>query len=768
MTTLRPHTSHWGSFGAAPDGDGVRIEPHPDDPTPSPILRNMPAALAHRARVARPAIRRGWLERGPGPDTRRGSDEFVEVSWETAWRLTAAELRRVYALGAEHVYGGSYGWASAGRFHHAQSQVHRFLNLLGGYVRSVNSYSAAAAEVILPRVIAPKDEVARYGPRWSDVVEHAELVVAFGGMPIKNAAVDAGGVGRHRIPDHLRAAHANGVRFALFSPIRDDVPLELDAAWHPIRPGTDLAVMLALAHVLLSEGLVDRDLVGRLAVGLDGLEAYVLGIEDDEPKTPEWAERISTVPASAIRDLAREMAARRTLIVVSQSVQRAEFGERPIWMGVALATLLGEIGLPGRGFSFGLGTMATMGNVRVTVRLPTFPQGRNPVAQFIPVARVSDMLLDPGGGCRYDGQWVTYPDIRLVYWAGGNPFHHQQDLARLTSAFQRPDTVIVHESFWTATARQADIVLPATMTLERDDIGGAGSDAHLAAMHAAVEPFVDAKDDFAILAGLARELGCEDAFTEGRSADEWLRHLYGQTREAAAAQGCNLPDFEAFWRAGEVTLPTEAVAGGVVPGFRADPAGSPLPTPSGKVELFSATIAGFGDDECPGLPTWVEPIEWQGGPLAERFPLLLIANQPARRLHSQLDFGAYSAEGKVDGRETLRMHPADAGPRGIATGDVVRVFSDRGACLAVAALSDVVAHGIVQMPTGSWYTPAEVDGRLTCLAGNPNAVTADRGSSRLAQGSTGQHVLVEVERFEGVAPAFDAYAPPTFVEHRPG
>ena len=146
-------------------------------------------------------VRQGWLEGGPGCTDSRGQEPFVPISWDMALQLAADELERVRKQhGNTAIYGGSYGWASAGRFHHAQGQIHRFLNLLGGYVRSENSYSAGAAEVILPHVIAPKDDVARYGTRWRDVVEQADLVVAFGGMPLKNAQLDAGGTRPPRDP----------------------------------------------------------------------------------------------------------------------------------------------------------------------------------------------------------------------------------------------------------------------------------------------------------------------------------------------------------------------------------------------------------------------------------------------------------------------------------------------------------------------------------------------------------------------------------------
>jgi biotin/methionine sulfoxide reductase len=319
---------------------------------------------------------------------------------------------------------------------------------------------------------------------------------------------------------------------------------------------------------------------------------------------------------------------------------------------------------------------------------------------------------------------------------------------------------VVHESVWTATARRADIVLPATVTLERDDIAASANDPFLVAMHAAAAPCGEAKDDYGIFSLLARELGVEARFTEGHSAHEWLRHLYEATRLAAAGRDCAMPPFAEFWERGEAALPLAGADGDPVRAFRADPEGHPLPTPTGRVELHSNTIAGFGYPDCPGHPAWLEPEEWQGSRLAARYPLMLVANQPARRLHSQLDFGAHSVAGKLNGRERVRIHPDDARVRGIRTDDVVRLFNARGSCLAAAEVGDDIVAGVVQLPTGAWYTPADVGGRVTCLYGNPNILTFDRGTSRLAQGSCGQHALVQVERFDGSLPGLAPHDPP--------
>jgi biotin/methionine sulfoxide reductase len=387
----------------------------------------------------------------------------------------------------------------------------------------------------------------------------------------------------------------------------------------------------------------------------------------------------------------------------------------------------------------------------------TLPQGENPIDSFIPVARICDMLLEPGAPFDYNGRRLHYPDIRLVYWCGGNPFHHHQDLNRLVQAWQRPETVIVHEPWWNALARHADIVLPATTALERNDIGRASNDAHIYAMHQAVKPVGDARDDHAIFAGVAARLGFEERFTEGRGEMDWLRHLYDVFRQQAAQARITLPDFDAFWESGEIELPIDDHERTLFAEFRNAPDEHPLPTPSGRIEIFSDTIDGFGYDDCAGHPRWYEPAEWLGGEQAQRYPLHLVSNQPATRLHSQLDCGITSVAGKILGREPVSIHPDDAAARGIRDGDVVRLYNARGACLAGARITDAVRPGVVILATGAWYDPHTPGGLER--HGNPNVLTLDKGTSRLAQGPSAHTTLVEMARAGDDLPqvgAFDA------------
>lgn len=753
MNVFKTHSSHWGAFTGRYENGKLEIRPHPADPHPSPLLGNLPAIAHSPVRIRRPAVRRGWLEGAPGNAQKRGADDYVEVSWTQALDLVAKELRRVYEdFGPQAVFGGSYGWASAGRFHHAQSQVHRFLNLLGGYVRSVNTYSSGAAMVIIPHVLGPYDHFERKSVTWDAIERSSELVVAFGGMAIKNADVHGGGNSQHIVRDKLKGASERGARFVLVSPLSDDFPPEANAEWLSIVPGTDVALMLGLAHVLVSEGLHDRGFLDRHTVGYERFEDYLLGRNDGVEKSPEWASDICGIDVDAIKGLARTMAAARTLITVSHSLQRADHGEQPVWMGIVLAAMLGQMGLDGGGFSYSLGALGNTGKRQLSVPLPTLNQFKNTVSDFIPVARIADMLLNPGDEFHYNGRAMRYPDIRLVYWAGGNPFHHHQDLNRLRAAFRRPETIIVHETAWTSSARHADIVLPATTTLERDDIGASGGDPLMIAMKKLIEPVGEARDDYAIFSEIARRFGKFEAFTENRTSTEWLAFLFKRTHEALAAGGHEAPAFEAFWERGELPLPLQPDDGGPARAFRDDPLASPLPTPSGKIEIFSETVESFGYDDCGGHPRWY-PARTEAAADKSRYPLHLVCNQPHSRLHSQLDYGDFSRSTKIKGREPVRVNPADAAERGISDGDIVRLFNARGSCLAAAVVSEDLRKGVMQLATGAWFEPDDPAADKTmCIHGNPNILTRDVGTSQLAQGSTGQLTRVEVERFANEPP----------------
>jgi len=755
--------THWGIYRAEMrDGRPSRLVPAGDDPDPSPIAEGMLDALHSPARILRPAVRHSFLEGKTGPG--RGAEPFVEMSWDEALDLAASHLDRIRdEHGNRSIFGGSYGWSSAGRFHHAQSQVHRFLNMMGGYTRSVQNYSFAAADVILPHVTGDARGLSRDHTLLRDIARHTELLITFGGIPAKNAQVSAGGLLRHILPGSVAEAERNGARLVNISPIRDDIEGPHKVDWLPIRPNTDVALMLGLAHVLGSEGLHDRAFLDSHATGYDRFEAYLLGRTDGTPKTPEWAAAICGVPADRIRALARAMPRHRTMIMMAWSLQRADHGEQPYWMAITLAAMLGQIGLPGGGYGFGYASVGGIGAPAAAVKWPSLPQGRNPVDEFIPVARIADMLLHPGEPYDYNGQSRIYPDIRAIYWAGGNPFHHHQDLNRLRRAWQKPELVIVNDSWWNPITRHADIVFPVATALERNDIGCSSRDIFISPSHKLAEPAGEARSDYDVFAALAERLGCGRAFTEGRDEEGWLRHLYGLACDEAAASGVNMPDFDTFWQGAPLELPEAAEQPPLLAAFRADPQANALRTPSGRIEIHSPVIEGFGYADCPAHPAWLEPSEWLGSEKTRDYPLHLLSNQPKTRLHSQYDVGSHSRASKIRGREPMRMHPGDAAARGIREGDVVRVFNGRGACLAGVTLSDALMPGVVQLSTGAWYDPDDPAAEMPLEKhGNPNVLTRDAGTSGLAQGPSANSCLVEVELFRDRVPAITAFEPPEF------
>jgi biotin/methionine sulfoxide reductase len=230
-----------------------------------------------------------------------------------------------------------------------------------------------------------------------------------------------------------------------------------------------------------------------------------------------------------------------------------------------------------------------------------------------------------------------------------------------------------------------------------------------------------------------------------------------------AKAGVELPDFETFWQAGGVRFPANEHPVVAFAEFRADPIAHPLATPSGRIELFSERIDRFGYADCPGHPVWFEPVEWLGAPLAARYPLHMLSDQPHTKLHSQLDHSALSVANKVAGREPIAIHPTDAASRGIADGDLVRVFNDRGACLAGARLDARLLPGVVRLSTGAWWDPQiPGDSGSLDLHGNPNTLTRDAGASMLSQGCSAQSCLVQIERHLGEAPPTRAFSLPQF------
>ena len=761
-------STHWGTYRVeSKNGKITKLHGFEEDPDPSIIGQGIIDVLDSPMRIDTPMVRESWYRNGPGSKNKlRGEDTFISISWEEAEKLVADELNRIKTkFGNKSIYGGSYGWASAGRFHHAQSQLHRFLNCIGGYTKSLNSYSLAAGEVILPHIIGEYSKYVHSPTCWNSIIQDTDLFVAFGGLPTRNSQISAGGLGRHRTREALSEANSAGVKFINISPIKSDTNQNLNAEWLALKPNSDVSLILGLAHTLISENLFDAKFLNLYTVGFEEFSNYVMGKSDGIEKTAQWAANICDLPAPKILTLARKMAYSRTMISMNWSLTRQDHGEQPYWAATALASMLGQIGLPGGGIAFGYSAANSIGLEKSVVEFKSLPQGQNSIKSFIPVSRISEMLLKPGEPFNYNGKSYIYPDIKLIYWAGGNPFHHHQDLSKFQKAWAKPDTVIVHEWCWNTLAKNADIVLPCTVSLERNDIAMSPRDPYIIAMEKIQSPKKYVKDDFDNLSGIAQRMGIKQLFTNNRNSTEWIEWIYDKSRDSAAKNGIELPDFNTFKKKGwhKIDAPKKHFI--MFADFRSDPIKYPLKTPSGKIELYSETIAKFNYLDCPPHPTWLEPKEWLGDSNKNK-ELHMISSQPRNKLHSQFDHGSISLSDKRNGREQIIINYNTAKLHQINDGDIIKVHNKRGACLASAVLSKDIRIDVVQMSTGAWLdADKQKDGTLFCRHGNPNVLTIDKGTSNLAQGPIAHSCLVSIEKFEGKLPVIRAFLPPEIIKN---
>ncbi len=760
-------SSHWGTYRAkVNNGKVTELIGWENDKDPSPIGPGIVDIHDNKTRIDKPMIRKSWIDNGPGTNNNlRGIDPFVAVSWNEAENIVAKELNRVREnFGNSSIFGGSYGWASAGRFHHAQSQLHRFLNCIGGYTRSKFTYSFAAAEAMVPHILGSYRAYLDTCTSWDSIEENTELFVCFGGVPLKNGQIAQGGTGSHNQKEKLISSAKAGIRFVNLSPLKSDLLDEVKGKWLPLRPNTDVAIMLGIAHTLYKENLYSEIFINKYTEGFDNFLPYLLGDLDGVVKDANWASEISEISSDEIISLARDMSSKRTMISVSWSLTRQDHGEQPFWAAIMLASMLGQIGLPGGGFGFGYSATNHIGGQFSIIPGAAFPQSDNKIDNFIPVARISDLLLNPGETFHFDGKEYEYPDIKLIYWAGGNPFHHHQDINKLLLAWQKPETIISNEWCWNSLAKYSDIILPCTTPLERQDIMLTPRDPYVISMSKLVEPFKEAKSDFDIFKGIAKKLDVENLFTGGRDEEDWQKWIYQETSvKSKSLKNIDFPSYQEFRKIGWFKVPPPKENTIMLKDFREDPTKFPLSTPSGKIEIYSKTVDSFNYDDCPGHPTWLEPCEWLGSK-NKNYPLHLISNQPKNKLHSQMDHGGYSKSFKIKDREPIEMNSVDASSRGINEGDIVKLFNDRGACLAGVNINDNIRPGVVQISTGAWYDPEDSKNLKTiCKHGNPNVLTKDKGTSKLGQGPIAHSCLIEVELVKDKISPVTAFDPPVII-----
>ena len=445
------HATHYGPFiGTVKNGRLEKVVPQASDKRPTPMLTEGVIARTYdKTRIAGPMVRKSYLEgfrTGKTKPALRGKEPFVQVSWDVALGLTAkAILDTIEKHGNEGCFSSSYGgWSHAGIFRPNVLQG-RFFNLLGGSSMTSGDYSAGAGQIIMPLVLGDL-EVYSAQTSWEQVAKHTEVLVFIGSDPNKNNRIEYT-VADHEMFPNWEAIRKAGVKCISINPQRTTTDEVMDAEWVPIIPNTDTALFLAMSHHLLVTNRWNRDFIQQYTVGFDRFRAYLEGKDADgtPAKTPEWASRITGIPAARIRQLADLFASKRTQLAGSWAIQRAHHGEMPYWAIVNFACMLGNIGLPGQGVGFSW-HYGGGGTPQSGATPPTgLSQGRNSVKKICPASRISEMLNNPGKEFTHNGSRYTYPLVKLIYNAGNNFMSHQQDLNELIRALQKVDTVVVQD-----------------------------------------------------------------------------------------------------------------------------------------------------------------------------------------------------------------------------------------------------------------------------------------------------------------------------------
>ncbi|MFV0489625.1 MAG: trimethylamine-N-oxide reductase TorA, partial [Vibrio fluvialis] len=678
--TWKVSGSHWGAFRAQIYGGKVQaIKPLETDKHPTEMLNGIKGIIYSPSRVRYPMVRLDWLKKHKYSAETRGNNRFIRVTWDEAIDLFYRELERVQKqYGPWALHAGQTGWNQTGAFHNCTAMMQRAVGMHGNYITKVGDYSTGAGQTIMPYVLG-STEVHAQGTSWTEILEHSDNIILWANDPVKNLQVGWNCETHQSFGylDQLKEKIAKGeVNVVSVDPVKNKTQRFLQNDHLYINPQTDVAFMLAVAHVLYTEDLYDKKFISTYCLGFDDFIQYVLGNTKDKiERTPEWAAKICGVTPESIRDFARMLVKGRTQLLFGWCIQRQEHGEQPYWMGAVLAAMIGQIGLPGGGISYGhhysgIGVPST-GFAGPGGFPRNLDQGAKPkwdnndfngYSRTIPVARWIDAILEPGKKINHNGNTVTLPGFKMMVISGNNPWHHHQDRNKMKRAFQKLETVVTIDFNWTATCRFSDIVLPACTQWERNDIDSYGSYSGkgLIAMHRLVDPMFQSRTDFEIMTELTRRFGRHEEFTRGMDEMEWVRSLYNDCKNANEGK-FEMPEFDEFWEESVLEF-GEGKPWVRHADFRKDPEINALGTPSGFIEITSRKIGRYGYEHCQEHPMWFEKTERShGGPGSDKYPFWLQSCHPDKRLHSQMcESEAFRATYAVQGREPVYINPMDA------------------------------------------------------------------------------------------------------------
>jgi len=684
------------------EGRAIKVEGDPSQPVTQGFLCGKVAKYLDRVyapdRVLYPLRRKPGVPKGP---LKRGSEHeaFERISWDEALGAIAARLQQISDdYGPESIlpysYAGTIGLLGYG------SMDRRFFHRLGGSQldRTICSVAGGEAWSLV------------YGKKLGTPTEDfklAKLILAWGG--------NIHGNNIHLWP-MVEQARRNGARLIVIDPYRTRTAALAD--WHiAIRPGTDVALALGLMHVILREGLEDRAYLAAMTHGIERLAERV------REYTPERVAAWTGMTAGEVEQLAREYATTQpTALRVNYGVQRSENGGSAVRAIAMLPALTGAWKHRGGG-----GQLSTSGGFKwnkTEVERPDLalnsPLGRQ--ARVVNMSTLG-MALTEMGKNPDDG-----PPVHALFVYNSNPGAVAPNHNVVRKGLMRPDLfTVVHEQFFTDTTDYADYVLPATTFLEHTDIQGAYGHYFVQMSNQAIEPPGEARSNVWLFGQLAQWMGfTEDCFRD--TPEQMIRQALGIGLDGHSTNaGMEHITFEDLQEQGHIPLSFHR------DGFQPF-ISERLSTPSGKVEFYSETLAAQGLD---GLPTFAPPTESRWGEGAQRYPLEFLGRKADNYMNST--FANLDGHRRMESRtsQRLEMHPTDAEARGIADGDAVRVWNDRGSLRLTALVNGSVPPGVVAGHLD--WAKMHPDGV------NQNVLTSERLTD-LGGGATFYSALVDVAK----------------------
>ena len=683
----------------------------------------------------------------------RGEGKFEQISWDEAIDTIAEKLKYTidnYGNEAIHKIYATGMYSSTG------NPTVRLLNLLGGCCVEHFDYSTNMLSAAMPFMygdnFSPYDNV--HASSFSEAERASDLVIMFGNSPAETRMGGANAV--WDFAKVREAVTGRGGKIISIDYRLNETCSGYPDEWLPIRPGTDAALASAIVHELIVNNQTDLDFLHAACIGFDeesmpdsakgqnkSYTDYIMGTGYDMvEKTPEWAAPITQVPADKIREIAADLAAASAPFVCQGwGPQRHTNGEDTTRAICMLPIVTGKIGLPGT-------NTGQREAEPPTYLVGSIPAGENPVEVTIPcyqwlnaIDHGKDMTALNAG---IKGADKLGTDIKFLWNYAGNCMTNQHGDINHTHEILADESkcefILVWDTVMTDSAKYADILLPDAMRAEQLNMQTQGYSEYYTAVMVggpAQEPSFENRSSYDVMADIADRFGKKEEFTEGRTHDEWIQFLY----ETGASADSNMPSWAEIKKQGihKVALPP-AIG---LEDFRTNPAGNPLSTPSGKIEIYSEALADIAvtwelreDEVINPLPVFTPGPDGYGT-TSDEFPLYCCGFHHKSRTHSSFGF---IPELEQIARQQIWINPLDADQRGISNGDQCSVKSIKGEILIEARVTPRVIPGAIAIPQGAWHN-ANMSGDRIDKGGCVNTLTTYRPTP-LAKGNGPAHSMV--------------------------